>query len=296
MTVALPELRVLRYFLTVVEHRSFTRAASALHVTQQSLSEAVGKLEAQLGCELLNRSPRGLQPTAAGTVLAREASDLLAAAERAVIRTQLTCGRLSGALRVACSFDLQADLQELLSPLIASHRDLALRFSVAPQRDLLHGLLDQTLDLALTWELADEDRDDDLTSSTVRRDPLGALMCADHPLAGETVTVGQLLGYELVMHERALAPGPYDAMLGPLVATGTPRITHVDIYASGHAARVRAVADTDRVALGTARAFGPLRSDLALVPLIPTIEIEIVWLHRQGATLPAAVAASASCS
>ena len=68
------DLRQLQYFLATVEHRSFGRAADALHVTQPALSKAVGRLEASLGVKLLDRLPRGVSPTLYGEVLAAHAN------------------------------------------------------------------------------------------------------------------------------------------------------------------------------------------------------------------------------
>jgi len=70
------ELRQLRYFVTVAQEGSFTRAAARLHLSQQSLSAAVQRLEAQLGCPLLERGPRRVVPTAPGAALLARARAL----------------------------------------------------------------------------------------------------------------------------------------------------------------------------------------------------------------------------
>jgi DNA-binding transcriptional LysR family regulator len=77
------ELRQLRYFVAVVEEGSLTRAAGHLRIAQQSLSQQIRILEAQLGAPLLIRSNRGVTPTPVGRVLLREARVVLAQAERA---------------------------------------------------------------------------------------------------------------------------------------------------------------------------------------------------------------------
>ncbi|WP_167051775.1 LysR family transcriptional regulator [Salinibacterium sp. ZJ77] len=63
------DLRQLRAFQTAVDAGSLTAAAQRLHLTQPSLSAAIGKLEAQLGVALLIRTSRGVEPTAAGRYL-----------------------------------------------------------------------------------------------------------------------------------------------------------------------------------------------------------------------------------
>lgn len=72
------ELRELRYFAAVAEAGSLTAAAAVLHLSQPSLSAAIGRLETELGTPLLVRSPRGVRPTSAGSYLLDASSRVLA--------------------------------------------------------------------------------------------------------------------------------------------------------------------------------------------------------------------------
>jgi LysR family transcriptional regulator, nitrogen assimilation regulatory protein len=71
------QFRQLRYFVKIIEAGSFSRAASVVHVAQPALSQQVAELEERLGVDLLQRSARGVRPTAAGEVLYKEASAIL---------------------------------------------------------------------------------------------------------------------------------------------------------------------------------------------------------------------------
>src|ERR1700722_19343700 len=75
------ELRHLRYFVTVVEEASFTRAATRLHVAQPGISAQIRQLERELGEELFDRSGRPLRLTQAGEAVLPYARDALAAAD-----------------------------------------------------------------------------------------------------------------------------------------------------------------------------------------------------------------------
>jgi DNA-binding transcriptional LysR family regulator len=46
------EIRVLRYFLTVVREENISRAADVLHITQPTLSRQLAQLEEELGTQL----------------------------------------------------------------------------------------------------------------------------------------------------------------------------------------------------------------------------------------------------
>jgi LysR family nitrogen assimilation transcriptional regulator len=71
------ELRQLRYFLSIVEQGSLSRAAEVLHVAQPALSLHLKRLEAEFGCTLVHRTTRGIVPTASGSRLAQRAQSLL---------------------------------------------------------------------------------------------------------------------------------------------------------------------------------------------------------------------------
>ncbi|MBT0772207.1 LysR family transcriptional regulator [Kineosporia sp. J2-2] len=77
------DLRLVRYFVTVAEHRHFGRAAQALLVGQPSLSRQVRRLEEQVGARLLDRTPQGTQLTGAGTAFLPRARALLRMAAQA---------------------------------------------------------------------------------------------------------------------------------------------------------------------------------------------------------------------
>ncbi|MEO5962978.1 MAG: LysR family transcriptional regulator, partial [Thermomonas sp.] len=79
------DLRQLRYFLAVIEHGSFTRAAAMTGRTQQALSKGVAALEQQLGARLFERGSRGARPTTVGRLLldhAQAADDSLRSFEQ----------------------------------------------------------------------------------------------------------------------------------------------------------------------------------------------------------------------
>lgn len=60
------ELRQLEYFLVVARREHFTQAAKELHIAQPSLSRAIGRLEAELGAPLFDRTGRQVRLNAFG--------------------------------------------------------------------------------------------------------------------------------------------------------------------------------------------------------------------------------------
>jgi len=76
-----PTLRQLSYFLSSVEHGSFSAAAEHEHVAQPSLSEQIRRLERALGAALFIRTNRTLQLTDVGRLLVPLAQDTLRSAD-----------------------------------------------------------------------------------------------------------------------------------------------------------------------------------------------------------------------
>jgi DNA-binding transcriptional LysR family regulator len=80
------ELSVLSAFLAVADERSFTKAAKRLNVSTSGVSQAIRKLEEQIGVRLLTRTTRSVSPTDAGEQLLAHLRPALADI-RGVLRT-----------------------------------------------------------------------------------------------------------------------------------------------------------------------------------------------------------------
>ncbi|SEM60913.1 LysR family transcriptional regulator [Streptacidiphilus jiangxiensis] len=101
------DARQLSYFLAVVEHGGFTRAADALHLAQPSLSQAIRALERELGARLFQRAGRGVVLTSAGEALVTPARrvglELVAAREAVASVVGLVAGRVDLVVQAAAA-------------------------------------------------------------------------------------------------------------------------------------------------------------------------------------------------
>jgi LysR family transcriptional regulator, nitrogen assimilation regulatory protein len=71
------EITQMRDFIAVVDAGSLTRAAAVLGVSQPAVSQRMAHLEVTVGTRLLERGPRGVEPTATGLVFYRGAQELV---------------------------------------------------------------------------------------------------------------------------------------------------------------------------------------------------------------------------
>ncbi|MYV98483.1 LysR family transcriptional regulator [Streptomyces sp. SID3343] len=173
------DLRTLGYFVAVAEELHFGRAAARLHMTQPPLSRAIRKLETDLGCMLLHRSPSGVVLTAAGTALHDEARTLLAQAEH--VRTRVAAVAGTAVLTVGTLADSAEQVGTRLAAAYRQrHPHTRVRIREADLTDPTAGLRAGLVDVALTRAPFD---DTGITVRVLRRDPVGVILRADDPLA-----------------------------------------------------------------------------------------------------------------
>ncbi|MBQ1920753.1 MAG: LysR family transcriptional regulator [Selenomonas sp.] len=94
------ELRVLKYFLTVAQEESFSRAAEKLHLSQPTLSRQLKDLEEEFGKQLLIREPRRILLTDDGALLRRRAEEILSLVEKTEGELLSSNEDISGDIRI----------------------------------------------------------------------------------------------------------------------------------------------------------------------------------------------------
>lgn len=102
-------MRQMEYFLAVVDCGGVTRAAAQLRVAQPSLSQAVRKLEKDLGVELFHRVGRGLVLSPAGEALVGPARTILREVESAENTVRDVGAMRGGRIDIASLSDLSSD-------------------------------------------------------------------------------------------------------------------------------------------------------------------------------------------
>ena len=174
-------LRHIKYFLAVAEHRSFTRAAASLYVSQPALSQQIKQLEESLDATLFDRSGRQIQLTHAGEVYASYAHKALQDLEEGRRALHDVQNLSRGALRIAITPTFTT---YLIGPLIKAFHNLypniTLSIQEMSQEQMEKQLLDDEFDVGIAFA---EVHSADIQTQTLLVETLALVVNKDHPLA-----------------------------------------------------------------------------------------------------------------
>lgn len=164
------DLRQIKYFISVAELGSFTRASIFLDIAQPALSRQIRLLELELGQPLLIRNGRGVNPTEAGRLLLEQGRGILHQVD--VLQEELA--QLGSGTQGQVALGMPPTLSKVLTiPLVrAATRHLPgvnLSVSEGLSAALLQSLANGQLDLALVYETS---RQPGLVSETVCEEQL----------------------------------------------------------------------------------------------------------------------------
>ena len=161
------DLDAVRAFVLVADLHSFTRAADALDTTQSAVSLKLKRLEAHLGKQLVERTPRVVRLSADGTAFLGAARDLLNAHERALGALSVERRRLALGLSEHVA---STDLTDLLAKLNAYDPGLVIELHLGTSTALLAQFDERRLDAVIVRSTPDEAPRDD--ASVLFSEPL----------------------------------------------------------------------------------------------------------------------------
>ncbi|TCO55809.1 LysR family transcriptional regulator [Actinocrispum wychmicini] len=180
------ELHQLRYLVAVVDQGSFTAAAEHLHVSQSGVSAQIAKLERELGTPLLERGPRHVRLSTAGTELlplAREAlRSIDTITERADELANLVRGRVRLGINVGCN---NPRFLDAIAAFHNAHPGVEITFTEGATQRLHQSMAAGELDLALSGDLGDTP--EGMRVTRIVDEQLTIITGPDHPLAGTHV-------------------------------------------------------------------------------------------------------------
>ena len=191
----------IRVFLTVVEKKSFSKAAKALFLTQPAVSFQIQMLEESCGTRLFDRVSRNIILTDAGHLLLKYANEMNRLQAELEREMQDLTSNIKGKLKIGAS----TTIGEYIAPYILGafknmYPDVELSLEVANSEDIEASIHDTTLDIGLIeGPLIGKD----LESIPFLTDHLQLVTSTNHPWANlDTISVFELDKYPFISREK----------------------------------------------------------------------------------------------
>jgi len=180
------DLKTLRLFVAVCDHRNMARAAEEMHIEPSAISKRIAQLESDLAVPLLVRTRRGVQPTPAGIVLLEHARNALFTMERIANDVAGFKRGLVGSVTVCASASAIAEtlLDDIASFLRQpEHENVKVSVDEQISLELVRRVRDGETSIGVCWDNADLQG---LMHRPYRHDHLALAVHPGHPLARHT--------------------------------------------------------------------------------------------------------------
>lgn len=222
----------MRQFVAVAEELSFRRAAERLNMSQPPLSQAIQRLEADVGAQLFHRSKRQVVLTRTGKVMLDEALRLLGQADRAVSHIRDVAHGNKG--RIEIGFVLTA-CYELLPRVARAFRkanpDVRVELHSMSTAEMVKGLQERQIDIAfLRPPLTAIEQ---LSVRRIYAERVVAILPEEHPLSSqETVNLSDLTTPLYVQAPTPRGHSTFQTQIVSLCHTNgiEPEVVHDPIY------------------------------------------------------------------
>jgi LysR family transcriptional regulator, benzoate and cis,cis-muconate-responsive activator of ben and cat genes len=219
------ELRHLVYFREVARQLHYRKAAESLAVAQPALSRSISQLEREMGVDLLNRTRRKVELTAAGRAFLERIEPLLRALAAVPADIQALAGGQAGQVRVAFTgLAMATVLPGILREFNRRYPGIRVELNESPTSAQVESL--KSGEIACGFFHPEATPTPGLSTKLLLQEKNGVLLPADHALVrSKKLRLRDLAGTPFVMFPRAHNPGFYDRVLAAFQQAGvTPRI------------------------------------------------------------------------
>lgn len=212
------DIRHLEYFIEVAKHLNFTKAASALHISQPSLSKTIKNMEEELGVPLFYRAFRQLELTDAGKALLHNAKKVLLAYEQLTSELNDVMELKKGEIKIGIPPIIGA---AFCSNIISHYIDLFplvdVTLTEVGTKKIKDGIDDSSLDVGFVCNNPHYHKG--VESIQILKDPLMLVAHKNHPLCeNETVTLANLEQEAFIMYRQDFSL--YDSIIERCSAEG----------------------------------------------------------------------------
>ena len=190
----------LKIFVTVVEHKNFSRAAEELYLSQPSVSLQIRNLENELGTKLINRSPKHLDLTQSGEIFYGYAKNILLLYDKAKEEIDQLSNVVTGGLKIGASNTIgEYILPFVLAEFATQFPNVGIETSISNTEEISQAVRTNHLDLAL---VEGEVNHSDFVIRSLMEDEIILVVPNQHALARlPIVTAGHLQDQVWILRE-----------------------------------------------------------------------------------------------
>ena len=176
------DIRVLRYFLTIAQEESFSRAAQVLFISQPTLSRQIRDMEEELGVQLLIRSNRNVRLTQEGMRLRQRAQEIVDLMDKTRDEFATQEEEISGDIYIGCGeSQSMREIARIAIPLQQEHPGIHFHLYSGNAIDISEKLDQGLMDFGLMFEPFDTRKYEHMPLPCV--DTFGILMPEGHALS-----------------------------------------------------------------------------------------------------------------
>ncbi len=188
-------------FVSVVEHKSFSRASEAIHLSQPTVSSHIKELEEYFNCRLLDRLGKTTEPTRAGRLLYQYAKDLLRLKDQAESAIHDFVGKAKGDLFIGGStIPSGFILPSLIGPFSRQFPDIMVHLTTGDTMQIVSKIEDGSLEWGVVGARVENPH---LIQEEWVTDEMKLIVPAGHPLAKEKeIEPSQLFKLPFIAREK----------------------------------------------------------------------------------------------
>jgi DNA-binding transcriptional LysR family regulator len=144
------DFRQIEAFVYVVNHKSFSRAADAIYLTQPTISAHISSLEKELGIKLIDRSGKDIEPTEAGRLFYEHAANLMNIRDNAIFSLSSYNNNLKGKLDIAAStVPSQIILPRLMKNFLPVYPDISFSITQMDSEEAATAILERKYEIGI---------------------------------------------------------------------------------------------------------------------------------------------------
>ncbi len=145
------DIKQLKYFLQVCKHKSFSKAAKEIYITQQGLSKAIGNLEEELQYPLFHNTAKGIRITKYGEYLQKQSEHIIQEFDLILEGLNKMANINEGTLTVCFSFGvLNALSPDIISDFKEIYPSVELIVKTYPDSICEEVVMNENVDLAVS--------------------------------------------------------------------------------------------------------------------------------------------------